>query len=75
MFSRKRAHGTQEEEWDECPYGDYLIEVDDLLIRLIGRCSDQIEMDYIADLQEAIFTPHEAAWIIAKESFFPKAQR
>ncbi len=72
MFSPSKI---SEETLDDCSFGDYLIEVDTHLEMLIGRDTDQAELDYAAELQEEHHTPLETAWIIAKESFSPKAQR
>ena len=58
-----------EETLVECSFGDYMIRVDDCLEILIGRSTTQTELDSLADLQESDYTPHEAAWVIAKESF------
>lgn len=76
---RQKHEKAQREYWaDDCPYGDYLIEVDDHLMKLIGRGSTQAEMAYIADLQEYSLTPREAAREIALNTFyciFPNSAR
>ena len=59
-----------EETLVDCSFGDYLIEVDTHLRMLIGRDTDQAELDYASELQEEFLTPLETAWIIAKESFY-----
>lgn len=71
MGSRERAQRTQSQKWDEIPYGDYLIVVDELLESKCGRDSTQEELAYIAECQEAGCTPSECAksvvlddWII-----------
>lgn len=70
MSSRKTTQEEQRCFWsEECPYGDYLIEVDSYLEMLIGRSTDQAEMDYVSNLQEGLFSPSEAAWILAREDF------
>lgn len=61
----------QRQFWaEDCSFGDYMIAADEYLKALIGRGKTQIELDYLADLQESDCTPKEAAWVIARESFF-----
>jgi hypothetical protein len=61
MVNRKRAQRTQRQKWDEIPYGDYLIAVDELLESKYGRDSTQEELAYIAECQEASCSPFECA--------------
>lgn len=61
---------AQRRYWaEDGSYGDYMNSVDDLLEELIGRASEQEELEMIAQLQEERCLPSETAWIIAKESF------
>ncbi len=64
------GHQKHEEARKKGSYGDCLIQIDVHLVQLIGRASSQTEMDYIANLQEEFLFPREAAWTVAKESFF-----
>lgn len=77
MDRHKNAQGAAEEQaaarrpcWEACPYGEYLNAVDDILKLLIGRSSVQLELEFIAEMQEERAFPQETAWAIAKESFF-----
>ncbi len=69
-------NNQNENYWaEDCPFGDYMIATDDHLEILIGRSTIQAELDYLADLQESDYTPREAAWIIARDSFFQPLER
>jgi hypothetical protein len=66
MFSRKKS---QNQKWEEMPYGDYLTEVDDLLESQYGRTSIQEELTFIAECHEALCGPSECVQSLIFDSW------
>jgi hypothetical protein len=61
--------------WEEVPYGEYLNAVDEHLEKMIGRESIQSELKFIAEMQEAMCSPAEAAVELIEGNYFQPVER